>query len=771
MKKVVNDIETMRLKFKEFVLSVPQGIVLKNVTKEDAKRNVEQKDKSADESYKVIAVNVTDDYVFTKFKDLNDGKQVRDTIIYIGNFAKAYETPNSKYYQSTEIKDYIIKGLEIFSNKAYYINGRENGNWWFWEIGISKTLNETLVIAYDIVPEKLRVKLLEASRYFQPDPRYSGASPGAIYSTAKVKRLSEGGNRLDTAFVSFIRGILVEDENEIRDGINAVDIVAKSVDKGDGLYDDGSFVQHTNVSSNGSYGAVLLDGFSLFTYITENTIFKMNNPYIDNLYNNILEGNSYLLINGGINDSVRGRGISRDKETDLDRARIIIESIASISEGASPIYKDKLKSLVKKVILENNLYETLESIKNLSLKSIVKDIIADTSVGPLNLNKIKIFSAMDRVVQLGDNGGGFAISMHSKRVANYETINKENLKGWHTGDGMTYIYANDSSGYIDFWPTVNHLLLAGTTESGNARINSSGERRVGSSVSPKTWVGGSTNGQVGFIGMDFISWNDKTEAKKSWLLLGNEIVAMGSNIKSTDDTIFTVIDNKIINTKDNSEVYVNSVKLIDLININKKGDYIEYENTIKKENIGYILLQDQNVEVKIEDRSGKWEDIGGKSQNIITKKYLQIVINQGQNPIDSTYSYLILPNFTKTQITNYNINDIEILKQDDMAHVIKIPSKNLIAINSWANNDLEIENIKLNGTISLIAIENNDKLELTISDPTHEINGITKIEIKGEYELDKLIKEVKLTIINNNTNLEIDLPKLGQSITVGLTKK
>ncbi|WP_156285907.1 polysaccharide lyase 8 family protein [Oceanivirga salmonicida] len=766
-----NDIDIMRLKYKEFVLSVPQGITLKKVNKEDAKKNIELRNKKAEEAYKVLAINDTNEYVFTKFKDLNDGKQVRETIIYIENLAKAYETPGSKYYKNEELKNNIIKALEIFSNKAYYVNGKEFGNWWFWEIGIPKTLNETLVVTYDIVPKKLRGKLLDASRYFQPDPRYSGASPAAAYSITKQKRISEGGNRIDTAFVSLIRGILLKDKKEIKDSISAVDIVTKNVDKDNGLYKDGSFVQHTNVASNGSYGAVLLNGFSLFMYITGDTEYQINNPHINNLYDGILNGYAYLLINGGINDSVRGRGISRHTETDLDRARFILEAIALISEGASTEYKYKLRGLVKKVILENNLYNTVETIENLAKKNIVKNILKDKNLKSINLNRVKIFGAMDRVVQLGKNGGKFVISMHSKRITNYETMNKENLKGWYTGDGMTYIYGNDSSNYIEFWPTVNPLLLPGTTESINERENSTGERRLAKSISPKTWVGGSTNGQVGFVGMDFISWNDKTTAKKSWLLLGNEIIALGSSIKSTDGTIFTTIDNRIINTKDNSKVYVNSKELTNEIDINKKGDYIEYENKVKKENIGYVLLQDQNVKVKLEDRTGTWEKIGGKTKDTITKKYMQAVINQGENPSDSTYSYLILPNFTRSQVKKYNINDIKILRQDDIAHIVKVVSKNLLAINSWTNEDISIENIKINNTISLIKIENKNKLQLIISDPTHEINESIKIELKGNYELNKSIKGINTTNRNKTTILEMKLPKLGKSLVIDLIKR
>ena len=70
---------------------------------------------------------------------------------------------------------------------------------------------------------------------------------------------------------------------------------------------------------------------------------------------------------------------------------------------------------------------------------------------------------MDRVVHLR-SGWGFSIAMSSSRIANYESINNENLHGWFTGDGMTYIYNADAGQFSDcFWATVDPYRLPGTT--------------------------------------------------------------------------------------------------------------------------------------------------------------------------------------------------------------------------------------------------------------------------------------------------------------------
>mgnify|MGYP000323231197 CR=1 FL=1 len=46
---------------------------------------------------------------------------------------------------------------------------------------------------------------------------------------------------------------------------------------------------------------------------------------------------------------VNGRSISRDKSNDVEKGRALVSSFAMLSEGASPEYKEKLQSLIKKI--------------------------------------------------------------------------------------------------------------------------------------------------------------------------------------------------------------------------------------------------------------------------------------------------------------------------------------------------------------------------------------------------------------------------------------
>ena len=54
--------------------------------------------------------------------------------------------------------------------------------------------------------------------------------------------------------------------------------------------------------------------------------------------------------------------------------------------------------------------------------------------------------------------------MYSQRVGNYEFGNTENKKGWHTADGMLYLYNQDFAQFDEgYWATtVSYTHLKGT---------------------------------------------------------------------------------------------------------------------------------------------------------------------------------------------------------------------------------------------------------------------------------------------------------------------
>lgn len=777
------DIDIMQKRMLEFSNGIPYKTI--TMTEDEKIKNIEKRNSAATKAMKSLEVLNDDNYFMTVKKNEKGkvvNKAVNDALVLI----KAYNTEGTDYYKKQDVKDKIIDVFTKVSNNGYVITDAEIpkksfksfGNWWNFEIGIPRSITEALIIGKDIFPESLRDKLIEETKDFQPDPIYSGNSSYArknLFSN-NDKRESTGANRIDVALISLQRGIVTSSSEEIKKAINAAfevgaymdDIRNESRKKGekpseknyDGFYKDGSYLQHISVPYSGTYGEVLLNGLAQINYLISGTEYAIKNENINNIYEGIINGFNWFYINGGVNDSVSGRAISREGSNDLTRLTKMAGIISLLSEGASPYYKEKLQGIVKRIEKGNKEFSHIERTSSNLLKSVMKNIVEDDSIKEYKPEGVKVFPNMDRAVQFGKNDGKIVISMHSSRIANFEIINGENVKGWHTGDGMTYIYTTASNSFVDYWPTVDKYMLPGTTESiSTKRIvtvdKKTNQKRTNGSrqynnKSTKDFVGGVYSDDKGIVAMDFSSWNDFTTAKKSYVLFNDLMLAMGSNIHSTDGEIVTTVDNRIVN--DGIKVYVDDNELIDEKDITKDNIVNFYdENT--KDNIGYKILDDNVYKVRLKDYSGSFEEIGNsKNTDLITKKYFQEYVNHGNNPSNASYTYLVMPMYTREQIKNFNFNDIKILSQNEKQHSIRY--KNTLFTNFFEKG--KIEDVLTHTPISLIKEENGYEMDITLSDPTQKLEK-TKLEIDGVYDLETKNEDILVEYKDNKTILDINL--------------
>lgn len=762
--KSANDYEKIRVKWGEFLTGVTSE---DDLSSSEVQKVVETNEKNAEKSYTQINKEKNKRYFLDEKEDMKSGIQILNSYNAIKNIAKGYATRGTKFYKNEEVKNQIIAGMDWLYDNAYHEGLPEIGNWWHWELGIPKAVNDILILMNGDIPKEKVEKYLGATKFFQPDARYSGAGATASYSSTPDKRVSTGGNRTDTAMISFLRGVLLADKVEVKNALEAVTEVGEYATKGDGFYKDGSFIQHNNVAYNGTYASVLFNGLGGILYLVKDTEFEIKSKKLDNIYEAILNGYGYLFINGGMNDSVSGRAISRNKTSDLSRGRDVINSLAMLSEGASDEYRVRLQELIKTNIFSNNSFNILEMSGNRTILGILRDIVEDESIKTRNIVGNKMFHSMDRAISKNKNGGAVALSMHSSRIANFETMNGENLKGWFTGDGMTYIYGNDSSAYTEFWPTVDMYHLPGVTNSLKVRGDRSGERR--GITTPKAWVGGVNNGEI-FIGMDMLSWNKALKVKKSYLFTEDGVVAVyGDSLSSNEGEIHTTIDNRIL--KD-GKLLING-KEIDKTTVieNPKDLTIMFVGNYPEETIGYRIIDAPKVEIRFEERKGNWKSIGGTDSKEVVKKYVTIYINHGKNPKDQKFSYLIFPMFKEEDVKNYNLNSLKLVQSDEKIHAVEDSENRVVRINFWKDLPVKFRNIRSFSTASMIVKEDNNELLIAVSEPTQLMKKNSIFEIDGTYELEESSsKDIKVTNRNNLTRIEIDLRNNGATEIIKLKK-
>lgn len=762
--KSANDYEKIRVKWGEFLTGVTSE---DNLSSSEVQKVIQTNEKNSEKSYTQINKEKNRRYFLDEKEDMKSGIQILNSYNAIKNIAKGYATRGTKFYKNEEVKNQIIAGMDWLYDNAYHEGLPEIGNWWHWELGIPKAVNDILILMNGDIPKEKVEKYLGATKFFQPDARYSGAGATASYSSTPDKRVSTGGNRTDTAMISFLRGVILEDKAEVKNALEAVTEVGEYATKGDGFYKDGSFIQHNNVAYNGTYASVLFNGLGGILYLVKDTEFEIKSKKLENIYEAILNGYGYLFINGGMNDSVSGRAISRNKTSDLSRGRDVINSLAMLSEGASDEYRVRLQELIKTNIFSNNSFNILEMSGNRTILGILRDIVEDKNIKTRNIVGNKMFHSMDRAISKNKNGGAVALSMHSSRIVNFETMNGENLKGWFTGDGMTYIYGNDSSAYTEFWPTVDMYHLPGVTNSLKVRGDRSGERRV--ITTPKAWVGGVNNGEI-FVGMDMLSWNKALKVKKSYLFTEDGVVAVyGDSLSSNEGEIHTTIDNRILK---NGKLMVNGKEITESTVIeNPKETTIMFVGNYSEETIGYRIIDAPKVEIKFEERKGDWKSIGGTDSKEIVKKYVTIYINHGKNPKDQKFSYLIFPMFKEEEVKNYNLNSLKLVQSNEKIHAVEDNENRVVRINFWKDLPVKFRNIRSFSTASMIIKENDNGVLIAVSEPTQLMKKDSIFEIDGAYELEESSsKNIKVTNRNNLTRVEIDLRNNGATEIIKLKK-
>ena len=94
---------------------------------------------------------------------------------------------------------------------------------------------------------------------------------------------------------------------------------------------------------------------------------------------------------------------------------------------------------------------------------------------------------------------------------------------------------------------------------------------------------------------------------------------------------------------------------------------VDIEANVEGANLGIYFPEKETVSMKRETRSGRWTDLGGYNTDatLYSANYLTLWKDHGVNPINETYSYILLPNKTANETADYAGNsDVTILRND-----------------------------------------------------------------------------------------------------------
>lgn len=680
--------------------------------------------------------------------------------------AKVYCAEGSTLKGNQTLLNDIIGGLEWMYINRYNKNTTMYDNWWNWEIGAPQALNNIVCLLYDKLTPTQITNYMDVVEWFQPDPTKSGAQD---YTGTNHNREAVGGNRVDVSKVVGIRGLIVNDSKKIFMSRDALSQVFDFVQSGDGFYEDGSFVQHEDVPYTLTYGNVLLNGVAELIDLYRGSKWEVVDPDVNNIYNMISKAFEPLIYNGIGMDMVNGRAISRGGAQDHGVGHSIISSVLLYTKFAPTQFADKFKSMVKGWITRDTYRSYIDSQTDITLITMAKELMSNPSVIASNslVGHFRFYN-MDRVVHRRD-GFGLGISMYSKRIQSYEDMNNENRRGFHTGDGMTYLYNGDQGQFSgDFWPTVNPYRLPGTTVDVKTLNDGDGEFN-----SPQSWVGGSSmDGLYGATGMFLdkkqrkVTYNATTgaetvtildplgmdlQAKKSWFTFDNEVVALGAGINSTNGrTIESIVENRKIKDTGDNVVTVNGVAKSSQVGWNSTlsgTNWVHLQGNVGGDDIGYYFPNGANLKALTETRTGAWSDINyAKDTTPISRNYFTMWFDHGTSPVNAAYQYVMLPNMDKNSVQAYSsAPQIQILANNANVQAVKETTLNITGANFWTDTVQSAGLITVNKQASVMLKETAQYIDVSISDPTMENTGTISVEIAASATAE-LLKNPAITV-------------------------
>ncbi|MFF1275608.1 polysaccharide lyase 8 family protein [Streptomyces marokkonensis] len=561
----------------------------------------------------------------------------------------------------------ILRGLDHLSATAYHPSVTPYGNWWEWQIGSPRLLTDIVAALYDQAGPGRIGAACAAVDHFVPDSLladYSGTSTGA--------------NRVDLCRGVALRGILGRAPERIALARDALSPVFPHVTEGDGLYADGSFVQHTWVAYSGTYGQVLLDGLGRLLALLAGSAWEITDPLRQNVLDGVEHAYAPFLHDGLVMDSVNGRAISRGFLTSDDRHIMrsdhfhggqLIAAIALLAEGASRAERERWHARVKGWI-ERDTVSPILTARQYDVADLARLHAIAAAPLPAAPEPVghRLFPAMDRAVH---RRPGFTvnIAMASDRIAHYECGNGENPRGWHTGSGMVSWWTpGHGDQYTDwFWPTVDWYRLPGTTVS-TRRLPDRAGGEWGQPKPDVRWVGGTTDGEYAAIGQHLKGLGSTLDARTSWFCVADAVICLGAGITCADGVpVETVVDNR---------------------NLGESGApaLTRGPRWAHLEGHGGWLVLDGDLRTLREDRTGAWSDINTTSTTERrTRRWQTLWLDHGTDPTDAAYAYVLLPGASRHEVTRRAADPywLRILANDGTCQAVTVPSLGLTAANFW----------------------------------------------------------------------------------------
>lgn len=655
-------------------------------------------------------------FLWSTYNDLaTDSSDITGTYQRLRAMALGYSVRDSSMEGHGGLRSAILDGLDWMHANHYNPTSVVFDNWFDFEIATPLLLDDIAVLLYDQLSGAQINNYMSSIEHFTPVPNLTSA------------------NKVWKAMAVTLRGVIVKDPAKIELGRSALSDVFPNVTSGDGFYADGSFIFHNYFPYAGGYGIQLLDTVGSMMQLLHGSTWQISDPQQTNVYRWVYDAYQPFLYKGAMMQMVDGRYHTRTGDDHIF-GHDALGAILRLAQFAPTQDAAAFKSMAKAHIFADT-YRNFVTSEIPPFDVWAKAVVNDSNIVALpETPRHYAFPSMDRVVHRQADWA-FGLAMSSYRVANYESTRGENLRGWFTGDGMTYLYNSDLAHYADnFWSTIDPYRMPGTTVDVFTRTNGSGD---GYRSPTNNQVGSaSIHNLYGVAAMHLNSWGSTLSARKSWFMFDDEIVCLGNSVSSTDGRAAeTIIENRRLGVYGNNALTVNGASKPSspgwsetLVN----PSWAHLAGTTAGSDIGYYFPSAASVNALRESRSGAMKDInttyGSTTRN--TRHYLTMWLEHGTNPSGGTYAYVLLPGKSTAQVASYAANpDITIVQNNSIASVVRENKLGITAANHWRDTSNLISGISFDRKAAAIWKNDGNVLEIGVSDPTQTNTGGINVEL------------------------------------------
>ena len=669
----------------------------------------------------------------------------------VRRLSRSWATPSAKRYHDPETLERIVRALRFYLPLAKRGGIERPGNWWLWDIGTPMNMGDCLLLVADAIPPELRTEsyatLTTLLRLDGPDPE-TGDVLGHKFRGRNAPGPLSGENAIWIDMARMRLALLTGDDKLMHASVDDLTKVFSHLETKpyyQGIPPDWSYLIH-GPQLMWSYGSGQVQDSGMATMLLAGTRYALPTKAVAFQENLLLEGARWCTTHFRYHPMTIGRGVAHGGAS---RANYFLAGAVYLGLADGPRHLE-CAALAKRWLADAEVGED-GGIPDYLLKPVkcLREMPGIEPAAPLDGCRAFVYGDY---LAIQRPGWGAGVKMFSNRTWPYEIVNGEGLRSHHNSDGTLFLITKPTDWPADVWPALDWDHLPGAT------ICPTQVTQPWQKVGETAFVGATTMGRNAVAAQDLKT--QELRARKSWMVLGDVIVCLGSGIIGPEPTDTTLAQTPI--TKADADF------VLDGKPVAEAGDSLQPRalrpgaRWAVVGNSGYVLL---DAPASISEKKKGSESVSapvpliaqrvtrtGNRKAIIANQdvpmppvtYGELILPHGA-PTATTpgsYAYAILPVATVETVSAWaQFPPVSILANSEKLHAARDTASGMSAAVFWEPGEVG----GLTVDAPCIAIWSGgkgakDPVNLTMADPTQETRSI-RVRWAGRGEKSVEVKD------------------------------